>query len=752
MAKNFEIQLKFTTGKTAQKLIEHLNKLAKAQDQVAKTQKKFNNDAAKAAKHVQILTQREQKHVVVMEKQQKQMQILNNRIKQQNVRLATLQGKLKVATVAQNRMRISTAGLQRVVGSLRNKILLFTFAFGGAIAAVKGFVDKAAQFEAVKTRLNAMFGSVERGTKAFNTFNKIAATTPFTLQDVVEGGAALKAFGADAEALIKPTADLAAFMGTTAAEAASALGRAFAGGAGAADILRERGILQLVRDFKGIDDLTKLSLPEFRTALEETLLDPASGIAGSTDKLAKTMTGLMSNLSDAFTRMSAALGDLFKFKTMIQDLTVTFSSLAEHFKQISESPFETSIRQLKELGVDTRQLELTQAGIVKKRMEEAGITDNLKDAQKDLRQIESMRILTLNGLAKIQEDLINRGLTEEGIRAKILQIDEDIISAGKGQDGVGIKKLQKEREGIENIIKMIDKQKLMLAGFEKQIAAGEVTVEDALEYKALLAQIKALQDSLNIGKEKELGVTEKVVALTKEQQTLLDEGEKLRLESREELFSQHFNKILSLAQKSLEQRKDAELQALRDTDAFRNASSEERESMEKDTLKKFKEQQAIIFKINKASEIVKTTMATIRAVSDIMNLSAELKAEAAKTLFSNPGKSAAMLATSKALKGFGMATGVAGAAQAGIIAGQKPPAFARGGSFTTKGEQFIKVGDNSGGRERVDITPLSSPDFGDAGGGSSINVNIMGNVIGTQEFVRDNLLPEIENSIRRNLA
>ena len=66
--------------------------------------------------------------------------------------------------------------------------------------------------------------------------------------------------------------------------------------------------------------------------------------------------------------------------------------------------------------------------------------------------------------------------------------------------------------------------------------------------------------------------------------------------------------------------------------------------------------------------------------------------------------------------------------------------------------QFIRVGDNPGGRERVDITPLSSPDFGDASGSGSINVNIMGNVIGTQEFVRDNLLPEIENSIKRNLA
>ena len=61
------------------------------------------------------------------------------------------------------------------------------------------------------------------------------------------------------------------------------------------------------------------------------------------------------------------------------------------------------------------------------------------------------------------------------------------------------------------------------------------------------------------------------------------------------------------------------------------------------------------------------------------------------------------------------------------------------------------MGDNPGGRERVDVTPLSSPNF-DGPQGSEVTVNIMGNVIGTEEFVRDSLIPEIDRSIRRNLA
>ena len=94
---------------------------------------------------------------------------------------------------------------------------------------------------------------------------------------------------------------------------------------------------------------------------------------------------------------------------------------------------------------------------------------------------------------------------------------------------------------------------------------------------------------------------------------------------------------------------------------------------------------------------------------------------------------------------------ISSAIQSGLIAAQKPPTFARGGSFITDGPQQIIVGDNPGGAERVDITPLSSPNF-DGPQGSEVTVNIMGNVIGTEEFVRDSLIPEIDRSIRRNLA
>jgi len=75
-----------------------------------------------------------------------------------------------------------------------------------------------------------------------------------------------------------------------------------------------------------------------------------------------------------------------------------------------------------------------------------------------------------------------------------------------------------------------------------------------------------------------------------------------------------------------------------------------------------------------------------------------------------------------------VATIAAGLAQQGKILG----AFAGGGSFTTKGPSWILVGDNPGGKERVDVTPISGKGktriFNDGAamaGGGSINGSIL---------------------------
>tara|TARA_Y100000593_G_scaffold3842_2_gene7495 strand:- start:6389 stop:8410 length:2022 start_codon:yes stop_codon:yes gene_type:complete len=225
---------------------------------------------------------------------------------------------------------------------LRSKLLLAAFAFK-QFQIMKDIgtrgVTLAANFEALETRLVSMTGSVSKASEMMKEFRDIAATTPFGVQDIVEAGVQLRAFGVDAQEMIKPVADLAAFMGTTATEAASALGRAFAGGAGAADILRERGILQLIKDTQGITDLSKTTLPEFREALQNALTDPTAGIAGATTKLSKTTVGAFSNMKDALDNLLAKQAEVTGLKDALTSLARTITDSANKMTKSLDEPF-----------------------------------------------------------------------------------------------------------------------------------------------------------------------------------------------------------------------------------------------------------------------------------------------------------------------------------------------------------------------------------------------------------------------------
>ena len=225
--------------------------------------------------------------------------------------------------------------------------------FGAAVlgAGARSIVQTASNFESLRTRLVALKGSTEEGAKAFNAFTKIAATTPFQVQNVVEAGATLEAFGVSSEESLKSIADLAAFMGTDIVDASAAFGRAFAGGAGAADILRERGILQLIKDAEGIEDLSKLTLPEFREALERAMTDPDGKIAGATDLLAQTFSGKVSNMQDAIDQLQNAIGSrmlegLGDFALSVKGAATELTSFVENMTDEQVSDMEDFLKTL----------------------------------------------------------------------------------------------------------------------------------------------------------------------------------------------------------------------------------------------------------------------------------------------------------------------------------------------------------------------------------------------------------------------
>ena len=54
--------------------------------------------------------------------------------------------------------------------------------------------------------------------------------------------------------------------------------------------------------------------------------------------------------------------------------------------------------------------------------------------------------------------------------------------------------------------------------------------------------------------------------------------------------------------------------------------------------------------------------------------------------------------------------------------------------------------------EQVGVDNLARLNSGESNVGSTVNVNINGNMIGNEEFVRDTLIPEINKTVRQGLA
>lgn len=458
---------------------------------------------------------------------------------------------------------------QASVGALNKTALGFGAAAGIGIAARSMFQfglnakNTARDFESLRARLENMFLSVEAGTRAFDHFNQVAATTPFSLKQVVEAGATLKAFGLDAEKNIKIVTDLAAFMGRDLVESASAVGRAFAGGIGASEILRESGIINRIttRTGKSVNDFSR-DLEGFRKAMFDTFTDPSQGIAGATDKLSKTIGGLESNSGDAFDRTLAKIGGTFApgYKSLLRDLI--------GFTEAFENALKDSVERAKDfanlkvnVGAQTssidnlkaRYLELSsqQDGSKEKQNELNAVIDDIKKVMPGaVSSVEGygnalkVNLGVLDAFANAQKDLLKRTEADvfEGVKDDIRDTLRDLATFNARLEETQ-KTITNLSEGGDVSIEIkrqtafgSDTPDLNIDNFIKQADALSGKSEESRAFLASLTRQLSnfydLSDKANLEKiRKEIGLTDgQFAALEKEiasfQKSLADASKK----------------------------------------------------------------------------------------------------------------------------------------------------------------------------------------------------------------------------------
>ena len=754
------------------------------------------------------------------------------------------------------RLRVETDALRRNLGAIRNNLLLVAFATEGLRRAFSGFAQARGQLEQFEARLRSMSGSAETAQKQLKQFIDIAATTPFTVQEVVDGGVQLQAFGADAEALIPTMANLAAFMGRSVPEAANAFGRAFAGGRGAADVFRETGILAIIDDFESLDEALnkeKLSLTEFRIKMIEALSDPDGKIANGINELEGTLFQAFANMEDSVFMFRARVGEELQpfFLGLAKATTKFFNAIDIDVIRDFGAILKVSFISLTALAIQS--LVVLAATSIKASLDIHLLIASINGASVSMLRFNTIvkrnafviLVTVIAATVAIFDRLNNRiEKTNENLDESTKTVEEFIEELKKEQEQEALKETNKKV--AENITKLQMKLDLLIATTEIQKMEVQqnrklVTEERRLvraieERKEKLKEIEEIrkktetfvaslatleqenqkrqfsnQETINELKSKELDVVrDNSEVMSKIQEELFNKNLKLRELELEEGFANNKVKLLEedkqssakeVIQKNFEDKRqkiiqesedkiteikntaldtdkllqeqqlqqiqefnnavqetymtmfsnvsqgfsqlvksnmDQELKALRKTDKFRRASQEERENMQDDIKEKFAAQQKLAFRAQQLLQIAEVFMGLNKAIAQINFLAGV--AEMAGDLTAK-ARAARLITAMKITSGI----------QTGLIAAQKTPTFGRGGSFVTDGPQQIIVGDNPGGRERVDVKPLSSPNF-DGPQGSELTVNIMGNVIGTEEFVRETLIPEIDNSIRRNLG
>ena len=223
---------------------------------------------------------------------------------------------------------VSLASVGAALGATAAVAAVFTAAMAGMGGAA---ISTSSNLEAFETRLGGMLGGLDQGKARVAELFELSAKTPFSINGLVEAEATLEAFGVNATRVRGGVMDLAGAMGMDLNDAATAVGKALAGGAGAAEVLRDKGVLAAVEIQAGMST-AEMTTEQFREALIGTL-ETNERIAGGTERMSQTFTGMMSTLGDQWTVFSKQVGDAQLFSTAKATLSVVLERLGENTEE-----------------------------------------------------------------------------------------------------------------------------------------------------------------------------------------------------------------------------------------------------------------------------------------------------------------------------------------------------------------------------------------------------------------------------------
>lgn len=215
-----------------------------------------------------------------------------------------------------NQVRDAYEGLKGQIEDTSKKAALgFTALGAGTLLAGGAALEAGQKYEDLQARLRGLTGDVAVANELFREAVDFAATTPFSVEQLVDATAQLKAFGQAGSENLKLVAEIAAASGQPVQDTALRVGKALAGISEGFQGLRDTSGITAERLAKygavmnsvgGVSVQGAEQIAKARKALQEL---GRVEFAGNIERQSQTYTGSLSNAGDAVTNFKATIGE-----------------------------------------------------------------------------------------------------------------------------------------------------------------------------------------------------------------------------------------------------------------------------------------------------------------------------------------------------------------------------------------------------------------------------------------------------------
>lgn len=738
MSRQFKVQVEFSPLND-DKLIAALNGLAQAQNNLRLANQKLqisaervNQAQLKTKLALDKVTAAAQKNAIAVEKLKLQKKILQKRLDKTTLALKRYQLGLKSTTRTGVVATRSNRLLSNSFATIRSTLLLASFGVGLVSSSFIRLASLAGEQKRVEDQLATALGRTSQA--LLDQASALQQTTGFGDESIIAAQAQLAAFTDNEESIKKltvATLDFATAQGMTLNEAAKLLGKSIGSSTNA---LSRYGVT--VQGAVGSTDRLDTAIAGINKLFGDQATTRLKSFGGQLELASGAIADVGEDLGEELVpALTEALKNFNSFALVIQENKQAFHALNVGLKLgvLALSLYFIRLRQVSGLFLFIPKQILKFVGAMKS---STGIFKSSASAialfGSRMRNLPVIKFSNFFKNLGAQAKLLSSRLEFTGLKALIASAGVGILTA----QITGLFDSLKKALGIKEENNDVDddsiKKKQDLNEETAKFLELQARVNDIMDKSAQKSFILSANTEVEENRRKAL--TKTLSEFNKQSGLDIELGDIQNLQDLQTAIGKE-KVVLGTEKEREEAKKLAEdimnLNLVQEMGSISNAKANQLR------LQSMADLGGMFAQLNagsKSSAIISLRLTQLQAIAS------------AYEAFNNYN---AMKPPRPGLAALALGKGLANAAIIEKQAG-KARAAATGADFVTQGFTRMTVGEE--GAERVQVTPLGGNSRASVGGSSDITVNINGNVVGTNEFVRDVLIPSIADTLDRNLA